>query len=66
MILIIFDFYFIKKIKIYKEFTYINIYIEMSSLEDIQKIRASRSAIGAMFLILGGITGLFYIGSLLI
>ena len=38
----------------------------MSSLEDIQKIRASRSAIGAMFLILGGITGLFYIGSLLI
>ena len=38
----------------------------MSSLEDIQKIRVSRSAIGAMFLILGGITGLFYIGSLLI
>jgi len=39
----------------------------MASLEDIRNIKVrSRAAIGTMFLILGGLTGLFYLGSLLI
>ena len=38
----------------------------MASLEDINNIKVSRPAIGTMFLILGGIAGLFYIGSLFI
>jgi len=38
----------------------------MASLEDINNIKVSRSAIGSMFLILGGITGLFYLGSFFI
>jgi hypothetical protein len=38
----------------------------MARLEDINNIKVSRAAIGTMFLILGGLTGLFYLGSLFI
>ena len=38
----------------------------MASLEDINNIKVSRPAIGTMFLILGGIAGLFYLGSFFI
>jgi len=58
-------------LKIYLKglYTYIYIYsnYKMASLEDIRNIKVrSRAAIGTMFLILGGLTGLFYLGSLLI
>ena len=56
---------------LFKGVIYIYIYIysnyKMASLEDIRNIKVrSRAAIGTMFLILGGLTGLFYLGSLLI
>jgi len=38
----------------------------MASLEDINTIKVSKPAIGAMFIILGGLTVLFYVGSLFI